>query len=194
MKYDEHDLKHAIMRLTVKHGCLVLEVGFQKLIGLIAVTQLGLRHPANNGPSAEQARSVLDDLIQTLEKEEPKLAAFLRLGFNPAFDVKRPFFYNAPKQDKPSPDWVAKGFDVAMQPTGEFDLCFYNDAGQQTTVRIAEHAMQRLPSVAITMLVGSVIGPEFVRALRDNIPWIDKQVAGLLLRVGEKAMGSKEGL
>src|SRR5262245_8918559 len=80
-------LTAALQRLEARHGTFRCDLSFEMLMILIAQLQLALRHPANRGAGALQARQFVEDVIDRFEKAEPGLAAFLRRGFDPAQDV-----------------------------------------------------------------------------------------------------------
>jgi hypothetical protein len=56
-------------------------------IAVVANLQLALRHELNHGPTAKQARVVIDEIITRLKEDGyPATAEFMKLGDNPAHD------------------------------------------------------------------------------------------------------------
>lgn len=55
---------------------------------LIATIQLALRHPGNNGPTAQLMEQLTRNLIRRLDRAAPGLGAILEYGFNPEHDVQ----------------------------------------------------------------------------------------------------------
>lgn len=63
---------------------------FQTVVALIPQLQLALRHPANQGPSSQLTRHIVDTLITRVQiMALPAIAALLRLGDNPDYDEPR---------------------------------------------------------------------------------------------------------
>jgi hypothetical protein len=68
-----------------------LHVDVQSAMSLIANLQLALRHPGNNGISAEVARRTIDGLIGMMAQcGLEATAAIARLGDDPGFDEPAP--------------------------------------------------------------------------------------------------------
>jgi hypothetical protein len=88
MANDVDVLGRALLRLEARHGVCRMDVSFALAVILIAQIQLALRHPANRGESAAQAREFVEALIGRLEASEPAVGEVLRRGFDPAHDVQ----------------------------------------------------------------------------------------------------------
>ena len=54
---------------------------------MIAQLQLALRHPSNNGESADRVRSLVVDLQNQLQTRSPDLKPILDKGWHPEFDI-----------------------------------------------------------------------------------------------------------
>lgn len=81
------DLGECLARLERRYGHFRWDAAFSDLVVILAQVQLALRHPSNAGASAERAREILDAWIDSLASEEPGVAAPLRMGFDPQYDV-----------------------------------------------------------------------------------------------------------
>lgn len=88
MSDDVDVLGRALLRLEARHGICRIDLSFGLAVILIAQIQLALRHPANRGESAAQAREFVEALIGRLEASEPAVGELLRRGFDPAADVQ----------------------------------------------------------------------------------------------------------
>lgn len=84
---DDERLIAAIERLELRRGHARLELSFTDLTVVISQVQLALRHPANVGVSSFRVRAFLEQVIGTLELDEPDLGPLLRMGFDPQHDV-----------------------------------------------------------------------------------------------------------
>lgn len=76
-------------RLQARHGHMNLHIPFGAVVTLISQVQLALRHPANVGLAASEARSILDQWIAQLEASEPAIGPLLRMGYDPYHDIER---------------------------------------------------------------------------------------------------------
>lgn len=63
-----------------------------RLYILIANIQLALRHPNNNGPSAEIAREIALNMTEAICHHVPEARESIESGWNPAYDVTREYF------------------------------------------------------------------------------------------------------
>ena len=66
---------------------LRLELGVGEAMILVAHNQLALRHPDNRGGGTEIATNIANAVISGMEQLSPKVAEFLRIGFDTRFDV-----------------------------------------------------------------------------------------------------------
>lgn len=57
------------------------------LVAVIALIQLSLRHPGNNGEAATLGRGLVDGMIDRLDKQSPGIGELLKMGYDPSFDV-----------------------------------------------------------------------------------------------------------
>jgi hypothetical protein len=67
---------------------IVLNAGLPDACILISQLQLAIQHPEN--PAAETARTYCEAIIGRVELFSKDLADFLRLGFDPKYDERRP--------------------------------------------------------------------------------------------------------
>lgn len=67
---------------------------------LVAQLQLALRHPDNQGSSAEIARDIATRLQTLLGQIDPAIAEALEQGWNPEFDVTRAEFEELMEGDR----------------------------------------------------------------------------------------------
>ncbi len=63
-----------------------------RLYILIAQVQLALRHPDNNGASAEIAREIVLNMTEAVCHHVPEARETIEQGWNPAYDVDRDYF------------------------------------------------------------------------------------------------------
>lgn len=83
----QREFEEGMERLIAKRGHFVLNMDVGVLVLMIATIQLALRHPHNNGLTARQMRSLLDDIFTAISQDEPRLAEILRMGDDPEQDV-----------------------------------------------------------------------------------------------------------
>ena len=83
------ELADGLERLKARHGYFVLQCSFSDVAILVAHLQFALRHPANIGYSAKEGTRIVNDIIDSLGKHEPRVAELLREGFDPTHDVPR---------------------------------------------------------------------------------------------------------
>lgn len=86
-KPDERRFNQLIEELKANRGECHLQLGFNEVIVIVAHVQLALRHPGNKGAPARLARKILDEVIAKLDEGAPGIGEFLRLGFDPKYDV-----------------------------------------------------------------------------------------------------------
>lgn len=103
------ELVAAIQWLTDTHGHFTLQAGFPDMVVIVGQMQLALRHPMNTGDGAAEARRILEDIITTLERADPRVGKFLRAGFDPSQD--------APAQKAEAHPGTAPDFAIAITPT-----------------------------------------------------------------------------
>lgn len=79
----------ALKRLEARHRTFKLEMPFGAVVTIVSHIQVALRHPGNQGYAAQEAQRIAEAIIDTIAEEEPVLAALLRKGFDPTYDVPR---------------------------------------------------------------------------------------------------------
>lgn len=65
---------------------LTIELTILQAISIIGNLQLALRHPANNGPSADIAKKFIERLREIISKDSAELDLIIQAGYNPDFD------------------------------------------------------------------------------------------------------------
>lgn len=73
--------------LERKHGYFILQIPFSDFLVLLANVQLAIRHPGNQGYTAQIGRRICEDIIASMEKASPGIAELMNEGFDPKHDV-----------------------------------------------------------------------------------------------------------
>ncbi|HEV3443730.1 MAG TPA: hypothetical protein VG099_03755, partial [Gemmataceae bacterium] len=81
-----HELGDALERLQKRFGHFELQASFGDIVILVAQVQLALRHPGNQSHCSREARRIVTDIIESIEKHEPRAGELLRQGFDARFD------------------------------------------------------------------------------------------------------------
>lgn len=65
------------------------QLEMSQAVALCGLIQLALRHPGmKNRPSAKLARALIENFVETIPADFPKIRELLMCGFNPACDAK----------------------------------------------------------------------------------------------------------
>lgn len=86
----EQAMVEEFSRLLAPHLKTMFPVSLNaaSVVLLIGNLQLALRHPHNDGAPAEFARGLVHELIERFAGLDPRIAAYLRMGDNPARDFR----------------------------------------------------------------------------------------------------------
>jgi hypothetical protein len=88
-----------IDRLLNKAKPIEMAITAPRAIVLLSQLQLALRHPENNGVSAEIARDMARRLSAHLSAIDPAIAALIAQGWHPEFDATREEFEQQQRGD-----------------------------------------------------------------------------------------------
>jgi len=77
LKQDIKDLQGRLAALQHQHGFFRMDLAFGDLAIVIGQMQLALKHPDNNGFSAERTKDVLHHMFLALESESPGISELL---------------------------------------------------------------------------------------------------------------------
>jgi hypothetical protein len=86
----EKEVQDLMERLD-RIGSIEFEVSLSAstAVTVISQIQLALRHPGNNGPSAQHARGFARALQDLLAEQDPEIGRYLERGWHSVFDVPR---------------------------------------------------------------------------------------------------------
>lgn len=76
------------MRALESEEPIPLDIDRLAIVTIISQIQLALRHPGNNGQSAEDAKEICRQL-QTAFEPDSAIAQVIEIGWNPLFDMAR---------------------------------------------------------------------------------------------------------
>lgn len=76
-----------IRRMQDERGPAQFELNWPCVVALVSHLQLALRHPGTGGTSTRMVRAWLEALFLEVQKIDPELAGFLRMGDDPRHDV-----------------------------------------------------------------------------------------------------------
>jgi hypothetical protein len=93
------DFKH-IDRLLENAQSIGMKITAPRAFVLLSQLQLALRHPENNGASAEIARDIAQRLSDRLSAIDPAIAALIAQGWHPEFDATREEFEQQQRGDR----------------------------------------------------------------------------------------------